>query len=335
MAKKEIQLEAPIKFYGGTETLQFDRANWTWYWHTPHGLVPLSGITGVVKIIDKSLYLTPWAAKMVYLKLMRTMPTMLDDSGRVVTKSMPVLEFDKLVQEAKGAHKEKLDDASDVGALAHDWIWRTVTKAIAENDGIVETMDELSPVDPRAFNAGMAAFSWMTRHNVRWLSTERPVFSKKWRYAGTADGTALVDSCDNHTCCTRVFQDEKSLIDWKSSNQLNVEYLYQTAAYVNALLEEFPDLGLSSRWILRLGKDDGKFQAWYERDSTQDFDTYLAALNLKRRHGQVERRMAEQSKLKTFVKRAEKKKTKEEEKAYKVKMKLEKREAKLATKASV
>ena len=330
MVKKEMELEEPIKFYNGTETLQFDRANWTWYRHVDGGLAPLAGVTSVLHVIDKSLYLVPWAAKMGYLALLRTMPRTEDAEGHVFTDSIPWGDFDALAQKAKGAHKEKLEDAGDVGGLAHKWIENSIKHAIQHNDGIVDDLDVMAPTDERAVNCGLGALDWMKKHNVRFLTTERPIYSRKYGYAGTADGTALVDSCDDPKCCPSIFQDELSLIDWKSSNQLSVDYLLQTAAYLFALHEEDSTLRIESRWILRLSKDAEKgklFEAWYEREWEQDFQCYLAAKDLQGQFKAVTKRMADASKLKTFNKRAEKKLTKEEEKERKAKMRLAKRTA--------
>ena len=300
------ELGPALYFYGGQETLFFDKENWTYYRVLPDNkLEPQAGVTGVCHIIDKSLYLVPWACKMMYLKMLKLMPRVDDD-----TKSISWTEFDALLQEAKKAHKDKLEDAGDVGSAAHQWIEDTIRNAISFNDGIVEKLNEMAPTDERAINCGMAALDWMVKHNVRWKSTERKIFSRQYGYAGTADGLGLVDSCTNRLCCPQWFTDQYSLIDWKSSNSLRIEYLYQTAAYQNAITEE-TGKNISARWILRLGKDDGKFESWYETNFTQDFAGYLACLELHRLHKAVEKRMSEQKKLKTFNKRAEKKEAKE------------------------
>jgi hypothetical protein len=112
----------------------------------------------------------------------------------------------------------------------------------------------------------------------------------------------MVDACENPACCGRLFLDELDLIDWKSSNALRIDYLYQTAAYQNAIVEDTGE-DIKARWILRLGKEDGKFEAWYETNFEQDFSGYVACLTLQRVHRAVEQRMSEQKKLKTFNKR--------------------------------
>ncbi len=324
--KKEMALEEPIKFYNGEETLQFDRANWRWYRVLAAELCPLDGVTGVVHIIDKSLYLTPWAAKMVYVKAMKIFPRIEDADGRVFIPQMPIGDFDALMLEAKGAHKEKLEDAGDGGELAHGWLSNSIKAALVDGSGVVESMDLMAPTDERALACGDNCHKWMVAHNVRWQSTERPVYSRKYGYAGTADGTALVDSCLDPSCCPSLYEDMLCLIDFKSSNQLSIEYLYQTAAYEQALEEEL-GIDIKARWVLRLGKEKGDFESWFENDFDNDFAGYLAALNLTRQHKKVTQRMAEAKKLRTFNKRAEKALTKTEEAERKKKMKFAKRKA--------
>lgn len=296
------ELGDPVSFYNDTEHLRFDKENWAWYREKPDGTMErLDGVTSIVHIIDKSFYLMPWACKMMAQKILRTVPQY---NGQVTNILWPA--FTELVDAAKTAHKDKLEDAGDVGHAAHKWIEDAIRWAITFNQGVVSEMPALAPIDERAVNCGLAAWEWMKAHNVRFQSTERPIYSRKWGYAGTCDGTALVDSCDNPACCARIFQDELSIIDWKTSNYLYVEFLYQTAAYQNALQEEYPDTTYASRWILRLGKEEGDFSSWYERDFENDFKAYITCLELVRQHKKVEKRMSEQKKLLTFRKRAAK-----------------------------
>jgi hypothetical protein len=324
MKSKELILEEPLHLYNGEITLRFDRLGWNWYLVLPNNILEKqSGVTGVCHIIDRSVYLMPWACKMMYLKLLRTVPSFDENAERRVS-SILWKEFDNILQAAKSAHEDVLEDAGDVGHAAHLWIENTIHNAIAFNGGVVERMNDVAPTDERSLNCGNAAFDWMQKHNVRWLNTERVVYSRKHRYCGTCDGKALVDNCDNPACCPRLFIDQLSIIDWKSSNYLNISYLYQTAAYQNAWQEETGE-EFDARWILRLGKEDGKFEAWYETNFEQDFQGYLACLALSRIHKAVEKRMSDAKKLRTFRKREAKK----EEKA---KIKFAARSAKIAAK---
>jgi hypothetical protein len=303
---EEIQLGDPIDFYDGAITLRFDKENHAYHLMLPDGTSEIQeGVTTISNILDHSMYLMPWAVKMMYLKLLKTMPRE-TVNGTEYTLSILWTELDKILQEAKGAHREKFEDAGDIGHMAHSWIEDSIRIAIAKNDGIVEKMHPAAPEDERAVNCGLAAFKWMQAHNVRWISTERKVYSRQHKYAGTMDGLATVDSCDDPSCCHRFFMDELSVIDWKSSNHLRIEYLYQTAAYQAAYQEEF-GVDIRSRWILRLGKEDGEFEAWYETDFETDFVTFRACLTLYRYNKMVDKRMRDLKKLKTFRKREAKK----------------------------
>lgn len=232
-------LSAPIKFYNDTITLRFNTEEHIYYLEHPSGeLEPLEGVTTVCGIMDKSKFLMPWACKVMANEILTKMPHTKDIDGDY-THAVDWAAFENLVVMAKRAHKEHLSDASDVGGSAHSWIDESIQWAIDNNGGIVERMSEQIPDDPRAVLCGQAAFDWMKKHNARWISTELKVYSKQYKYAGTTDGIALVDSCDNSACCLKPFKDEFSVIDWKSSNALRTEYLYQTSAYLNAILEEF------------------------------------------------------------------------------------------------
>jgi len=139
-------------------------------------------------------------------------------------------------------------------------------------------------MDERAVNCVKAALKWIKAHNVCWSSTEQKCYSKKHNCSGTMDGMALVDSCNDPTCCRVAFKDHLSLIDWKSSNYLYSEYLFQTAAYEGFHMEEFPNVHILDRWIIRLGKDDAEFDPWYLPAETfaDDYAGFLACLALKR-----------------------------------------------------
>lgn len=311
----EIVLGDPIHFYNGEVTLQFDEKGHEYYLVSDKGLEVQDGVTRACGILDHSIYLMPWAVKMMYLKLLSTMPRTGDK-----TVSIPWADFDQILQEAKKAHKEHFEDAGDVGHLAHKWIEDSIRWAITFNNGIVEQMNEMAPTDERAVSCGIAAHKWMVAHNVRWIRTERKVYSRKYKYAGTMDGLAMVDGCTDRACCPSLFLDQLSLVDWKSSNHLRIEYLFQTAGYQQAEQEEF-GCEIAARWILRLGKEDGKFEAWYETNFEQDFHAFLCCLTLQRANAAVDLRMREAKKLRTFKKREEAKKVKE-------KVKFEKRRIK-------
>jgi len=350
-------LSEEYKFYGGTVTLQYEPKSHTYFLVLPNGeLEAQQGVTSVCHIIDKSKFLIPWGCKMMAAKLLASIPTkvvMADPKvpGGVIVPSMEFSEFEHLVLDAKSAHWERLEEAAELGNLAHNWIERYIKSVL---DGGIDsnvTQEILSnfPADDRVKSCCLAGLDWMRQHNVRWVSTERKIYSRKYKYAGTADGFAYIDSCDDPTCCPVSFKNRFSNVDWKSSNQLYIEYILQGAAYTEAYNEErefeyweevekretdtdnyMPiekPTRITDRWVIRLGKEDANFDPWHcEEDTyTQDFGAFLEALALKNSVEAIEKRMdahkATQRAAKKQLKRTAKAKATAEEKAKKAEAK--------------
>ena len=229
-------------FYNGTETLRYDVDKHVYFRVDPElgNLIELSGVTDTLKIIDKSAALVPWSSKMCVEKLLRTIPLAdtPDEFGDLRLAPMTLIEFTKLAMEAKGAHKEKLDDAGNIGHIGHKCLEDSIQYAIDHTGGIVLELRNV-PTDEKAKACAEAGLAWMQAHGVRWICTERKVYSKEYAYAGTADGLAWINSCTDLSCCTEKYTEHLALVDWKTSNDLHIEYCYQAAAYLQALLEEF------------------------------------------------------------------------------------------------
>jgi hypothetical protein len=306
--QKHGHVTEEYKFYNGTITLRFNKEDWRYFRVAELGnLLPVNGITNVVGIIDKSHMLTPWAAKMAIQKLLRIMPTEMVE-GIIRIKPLTFEEFTVIALESKGAHKEKLDEACDIGHIAHKCLEDSINFALANDpEKIVRQLLNV-PTDELAANAALSGFNWMQAHNVRWLETESKVYSLEHNYAGTMDGLCICDSCNDKACCPEVFKDRLSLCDWKSSNYLKIEYLFQTAAYRHAKQEEFPEIKIIDTWILRLGKNEeeaGKFEPWHMTadEYEEDFNGYLTCLRLTRLVDSVEERMKSQKRTIRAVKK--------------------------------
>ncbi len=269
-------------FYDHTERLIFDKRAWAYYHILPDGSRrPLLGVTSVLKkVIDKSAPLSAWAVKVDFAKL-KSLLTVID--GRI---DISEFEFDQLCEQAKKTHREEFEEAGDIGSQAHAWIEAYIRAILADNaDRRLELLSKL-PLDDRAANCCLAALEWMANHNVRWVCTERKVFSREHGYAGTLDGLARVDSCDNLRCCQCAFKDQLSIIDWKSSNALRLDYVFQAAgAYRHAYVEE-TGAAIAATWIIRLGKELADFDPWYLTDDY--FPGFLNAIKWYRSIVQLE-----------------------------------------------
>lgn len=233
-------------FYGGEVEIKFDSVEHQYFLVDPNlgNLIPLLNVSTVSHIVDRSDALVPWAAKMAIEKLLRTIPTFnaeMDPSKPplLALKYQTLEEFTKLALEAKSAHKDRLEDAGAVGHMAHEWLEKYIKATMAGDQPQVEFLLATMCTDERATNAAKAALGSMRAHNIRWVATERKVYSREHQVSGTLDGLAWTDSCSDPCCCSKSYKDHLSLIDWKTSNYLYLEYRMQTAAYLAFLVEEF------------------------------------------------------------------------------------------------
>lgn len=277
--KKFSGLTEEYKFYNGTVTLRYDPKDHVYLLVKPDGtLERQEGVTNICHILDKSNVLIPWACKMMEQKLIASIP---------FTEGSAVLNYDsfiKAVNLSKSAHKDKLEDAGEVGHAAHAWIENYIKWVLNQTHTL-----PLMPFDERAQSACLAALNWMDRHNVRWILTERKVYSRKHKFAGTMDGLCFVDSCDNPNCCKHFFKDRRTISDWKTSNYLYIEFILQTAAYKSAYEEETGET-IEDIWVIRLDKQTAQFDPWHVRSELAEigWTAFLKALDLKREMDLVE-----------------------------------------------
>lgn len=312
--QKFSQVTEEYTFYNGEVVLRYAPKEHIYYLVTGDSLIPQTGVTSAVHIIDKSAPLIAWACKMMAQKLFNTVPVTITQKTQTKAVVLTYDNFEKLVLDAKNAHKEKLDEASSTGHIAHAWIENQIKKSIEAGHGLVDRVSlDPAPNDERAANCCTAATDWMWRHRVRWIYTERKIYSRKYQYAGTADGLCTMDSCDDQHCCHEPFKDRLSLADWKTSNGLYIEYVMQTAAYEQAIEEE-SGVEIIDRWVIQLGKETGEFNTWHltQEDFEDDFNAFLLALQLGKVYDKVDERQTDRKKGIRAARKAEAKAVKEE-----------------------
>ena len=306
-------------FYNGQVTLRYDPKDHVYLLATPDGLEVQDGVTHICHILDKSNVLIPWACRMMAQKLIASVPVQVSDAVEVIgtwdgsgIEPITLKDFEKLVTASKSAHRDKLEDAGNIGHIAHAWIENYIKAMLAKDESLITQILANLPLEPRAQNACIAGLDWMKRHNVRWINTERKIYSRRYKYAGTMDGLALVDSCNNPACCKEQFKDRRTLIDWKTSNYLYVEFILQTAAYMQAYEEEMSEM-IEDIWIIRLGKEDAEFEAWHidSNLATLGWLAFLRALDLSRSMADLNRAVDDAKDIRKAAKKAEKKAMKE------------------------
>lgn len=304
-------------FYNGQVTLRYDPKDHVYLLATPDGLEVQDGVTHIAHIIDKSHILLPWGSKMMANKLLATAKDFatgynITPEGIKDYYSFHEPDFTKWIMQAKSAHKDKLEDAGAVGTEAHNWIETYIGTVLTKDAAATERQLANFPAEPRAQNAVVAMLEWSNAHNIRFISTERKVYSRRHKYAGTMDGLALSDSCSNPNCCKEHFKDRITLIDWKTSNHLYIEFVLQTAAYVQAYEEEMEE-AVDDIWIVKLGKEDAEFEAWHidSNLATLGWLAFLRALELSRSMADLNRAVDDAKDIRKAAKKAEKKAVKE------------------------
>ncbi len=192
---------------------------------------PKKGVTTIIGIKDKSRALLPWKGQRIADFLLKKLK-----EGKITEELICVASYiDEIEKEA----------AATLGSAIHEWIEHYINYKLKKEKSIPDMPET------KAVQIGVNAFlDWEKEHKVKFLSSERVVYSKKHDYIGKMDIEALVDG-------------DLSLIDIKSSNSLNNAVNLQTASYVKADEEE-SKREYKGRWAVRVSKYDEK--EYYERE---------------------------------------------------------------------
>ena len=188
-----------------------------------------SGVTGYLGIMDKSKPLGIWQQGMTLDFLL----DVLSNGGKI---------DEKKAIEAVIQHELYLEKSVDIGHEIHAWCEAYIRHQLKQKG--YEKLPEI-PNFPEA-QTGVASFlAWIDEHKVKFLSTERPIYSLRYDYSGVMDFEAIIDGLH-------------CMGDFKSSNGLYNSVRAQTAAYAAADEEERARdkkfKGYDGRYALRLAK---------------------------------------------------------------------------------
>lgn len=246
-----------VKLYDGTIELCFDENK---HRFTANGVYVFPSVTAATGVIDKSRPLIYWAVGLTKDYLMGNLQVLIDDvkGDKIAT----------LIDEAIKQHSIKKEKAADVGTQVHDWVEKFI-KAKSKKD-----WPEI-PKDPQIFNGITAFLKWTDEYEVEFKSSEKLIYSKKYKYAGIMDAEAVIK---------RKF----CVIDFKTSKAIYPEMRFQVAAYQAAAEEESGKDYSGNKWLARFDKETGEFEAHEFAEQDKDFKAFLAALDLKRRLKELE-----------------------------------------------
>lgn len=266
--------------YNGTINLSFNPSN---HIYSVEG-AGADGVTGAVSILDKSRPLMIWAVDMAMAYVREHIKP---------GEALDEIALLSITDAASMQHLIYKKKAADIGTLTHDWIERWIK---GEKPG--------APINMAMKNATDAFQKWVSEHSIKFLSTERKVYSKKYCYAGTLDFISILDG--------------KELVvgDIKTSKHIYDDMRYQVAAYRYALAEEINFLkslpvgtiveaadralveayekcgGFGENLVVRIGKElseEGKIALETKRfdEYERDIEAFFACLILYRRRKQL------------------------------------------------
>lgn len=250
-----------IQLYNGTVTLEYDEKEHAYRYNGEY--VP--SVTTIIGVIDKP-YLIPWALKMAQGYVMERMK----DKGLSAYSLSPEISPNQValwLEEMKKEYRTALKKAGDIGTEVHKWIENHIK---AQIDPLGPVSEPILPSTDSATAAIAAFLEWENVNDVKYLISEKKVFSLRHRYAGTLDVGALVNG-------------EKTIVDFKTSNSYSHDYALQTAAYVQAYNEEQPvNDGFTGRLVIMLSKETGMptpmpLEPKGSQKFSDEFDTFIAA----------------------------------------------------------
>lgn len=235
-----------VKLYRGKVKIHFDDERHIFYDEKGNKLI---SVTEATSVIDRSEALMGWTAKMMGLFLIENW-----NLDKIKTEEEKI----RLIEIAKREYRRiKLAEA-DIGKTIHEWI----------SDWIKGKKPEM-PSDEKAVNGIIAFLKFQKERKIKWLESERVVYSKKYNFAGILDAIGKMGN-------------DLILFDFKSSNAIYPEMWFQIAGYQIAYEEEMGKK-INKRMIIRFGKNDGLPECLELDNDEKDKKAFLACLEIKRR----------------------------------------------------
>src|ERR1041385_6335552 len=132
------------------------------------------GVTSFLNIIDKSRPLIIWATELYRDFLLAVEGPVTQDH----------------IYEGCGIHERRMQEAADIGTEVHEWIEKYIDSLTAA------PKYRKAPDMPerREAQIGVTSFlEWIDQNKVKFISSERVVYSKKYGYIGKMDIEAKVN----------------------------------------------------------------------------------------------------------------------------------------------
>lgn len=220
----------------------------------------LTGCTTVLGVIAKPA-LIQWSANETVKWIRENAKNYSDLVEADKEYGTPWLVYDKQLDEAKLAHRKKKEKAGDWGTQVHAWA-ESFIKSKMEG-----TQAPALPEDPIQAKAAAHFMKWAENNKVRFLVSEKGLYSEKYFIGGIVDIICEVDG--------KVW-----MADIKTGSGIYPEHFAQMAGY-QIMSEEMGMEPINGHIVLNLTKE-GKFD---ERRSVSLDDSkrlFLGALDIYR-----------------------------------------------------
>lgn len=232
---------------------------------------PLTGVTTILGVIAKPA-LIQWAADetVKYLGWINPKKCTEQEKQEALARIATNLSFDdpeiffNTLSEARVQHAKRKEKAGDVGTAVHAMIEGWVLAAIKLNDGYFK---DKMPIIKNDAEAQMLAhfWNWAVDNKVKFIESEKRLYSVKHWYAGTCDLVFEMNS-------------KRYIGDIKTSSAIYNEHFFQMGGYEIAL-EEMGYDKVDGYLVINL-KKDGKFDLKVAENTEINKQAFMNALGL-------------------------------------------------------
>lgn len=210
----------------------------------------LTGVTTILSVISKPA-LIQWAANMAIDYIKEKLSYVMEEGIDEETAMKRAIE---VMADAKVAHRKKKESAGDWGTDIHSKVESFIKDTIAGKE---------SDVDEKI----KSFVEWSHKENIKYLSTEKHVYSKSMWVGGIADFICEIDG--------KLF-----VGDVKTSSNIYPEHFIQASAYAE-MLKEMGNPAVDGVIIVNLDKKGG-FKVEKMFNPVRYFEAFKCALGLYR-----------------------------------------------------
>lgn len=215
-------------------------------------------VTACTSMIDKSRMLMKWVSNLTKDYLLGNL--------ELLKASTKDIEIKGIIENAVIQYQMVKEEAASIGTQVHKWCELYIKTLVKER----KKLD--LPKDEKILNGVIAFLDWVKNNKVKFIESEKLVYSKKYDYVGLLDLKAIVNG-------------KTVLVDFKTSSDIYPEFFLQACAYRQADEEESKEK-YDQVMILHFDKENGEFEV-HEMDENEykdNFKVFLACLELKRWH---------------------------------------------------